>query len=115
MMPFHNSSAAKKAGEVYCVGLIRRMIERGHGEAVRAGLAAIRTYDVAGRVALYSDFILKPFLGALVMVPFPADALAGFLQRHDPYKVLDGAAKNGMQGQRAFEIILRDEVMRGVV
>lgn len=94
LMTFHGSSKSKKARQIFCIGMVRSFVKRGHVDALRAGLAAISGYDVDGRVALYSEYILAPWCKAIAEVPGAADAdLVALLHRFDPFKVLDIVAK----------------------
>lgn len=89
LMSFNASTATKKPGEVYCIGFVRQMIERGHGAALTACLDAIRRYDTTGRVTLYTDGLLRPFVTAVGSNPdFLRLDLVGFLQANDPWKII---------------------------
>lgn len=91
----HPSAKDRKAKVVYCIGMVRSLVKVGHAEALRAGLAAIAAYDATGRVALYSEYVLKPWIQAIAEVPGAARAdLVPLLRRHDPFKVLDVVARN---------------------
>lgn len=90
LMTAYRSSSHKKPGEVYAVALIRQMIDRGLAQAVTAGLSAIRIYDTTGRVPLYQDFLLRPWLAAVAGCDAPdTEALAAILEAQPPYKVID--------------------------
>lgn len=83
LMTYNKSSKERRAGEVYCVVLIRRLAQLGHGEAVRAGLTAVRASDRHDDITLYSEDVLKPWLEAVASRPeFLAADLTGFLRRH---------------------------------
>lgn len=86
------SAKDRKAGMVYCIGMVRNFVARGHGSALRGGLAAIAGYGTTGRVALYSDYILNPWVTAIAEVPGAACVdLAPVLRCHDPFRVLAAA------------------------
>ncbi len=94
LMRFHPSSKNKKAGEVYCVGLIRGLVTKGHDRAVTVTLSAIRAIDAGGpmAVALYSEFLLKPLMTAVAdFAEMDADQLVAVLLRHRPFNVVDAA------------------------
>ncbi len=120
------STKDKKPGEVFCVGLIRDLVvTRGHAEAVRAGLAALRAHDLRGRVALYSDFVLKPWLTGIALARgWERADLGAILRRHDPYQVIERAdrlrAAGEVQGtlvavrQKAFAALVEQSAQIGV-
>lgn len=64
LMSFKASTKDKKPGQVYAVTLIRRIVERGHAQAVTAGLDALLVFDPTS-VAHFSDAILSPWLDAV--------------------------------------------------
>ena len=122
LMTYHPSSKNKKVGEIYCVGLIKRMILAGHSKVITAVLAAIHNYADNGRVGLYSDYILAPLMAAAAMRDEYLDLdLVAFLKRNDPYKVLSiveqmrggDAAFAGASAKRdAFVRLLDQQIMR---
>lgn len=92
LMGSHWSARLKKPGMVFSITLIRKHIEAGNDWAVTAGLRAIRDYDATGRVGLYHDYILAPWLAAIATDrEFEVYDLAGFLRQNDPYKVIEKA------------------------
>lgn len=100
LMQFAASTASKKPGEVYCIGLIGRLIGLGRDGAITRGLAAMRAYDTTGCAALYTDYILAPWFAAVHEHPLAPDAaILGALMIRDPFKVVDAA--NAEQGSRA--------------
>jgi hypothetical protein len=48
LMRSNRSTKDKKPGEVYCVGLIRDLVAKGHGRAVTVALSAVRALDQGG-------------------------------------------------------------------
>lgn len=123
LMTSNNSTANKRAGQVYAIALVRDLVARGHATAVTRGLQAIKAHDVLGRPALYSNYILRPWLTAIATVEsglkdwFPADILADVLNQNPPFKVLDVIdrlaasraldAPKAVASRRAFEVLLR--------
>lgn len=100
LMAYKGSAAAKKAGEIYCVQLVRDLVARGHAEALRIGLTALRAYDTTGRVPLWSDYILRPWLSALTDRPNALRLdLVAFLQANDLYKILNAAHQARLRGE----------------
>jgi len=90
LMTCNKSTAEKRCGEVFCIGLIRQLVTGGNGAAVTAVLSALRQIDGDRRPALYSDYVLRPLMTAVASDPmFLRVDLAAILSRHDPYKVLD--------------------------
>lgn len=59
------SAALRRPGVLYHTTLVRRMIANGEGEAVTAGLRAIRQSEGADELWNYSAVALKGWLGAL--------------------------------------------------
>lgn len=90
LMTSKYSAAAKQPGQVFCIGLIRDLVQKGHAEDLRIGLAAIRAYDTQGRVPLYSDYVLAPFISAIAAShAFRQIDHISLLQQHDPFKVMN--------------------------
>lgn len=92
LMTFKASTTNKKVGEIYCIGLIGDLVKKGHVVPLRTGLKALREYDADGRIALYSDYIIRPFVTAMIESPrFCEIDLVSFLKSHDPFKLLNAA------------------------
>ena len=83
----------KKPGHLFCIGLVRKHVMGGTAWAVTAGLRAIRVYDGdKGRVALYSDHVLQPWINAIATDrAFAALDLVDVLRRRDPFLVIETA------------------------
>ncbi|MDO5704070.1 MAG: ParB/RepB/Spo0J family partition protein [Paracoccus sp. (in: a-proteobacteria)] len=90
MMTAARSSKDKKPGQVFCIQLIRRLIEGGGDAAVTNGLAALRTYDPES-VANFSEMLLNPWLMAIAADPRPTDALVEVLRSRKPWLVIEAA------------------------
>lgn len=105
LMTYHASSANKLAGEVYCVVLIRRLIEAGLDEAVTAGLTALRACPSMDRPVGYSDYILKDWIPSVADSPVRnPQVLAEALAIRNPFKVIEDARASigpGNPGERA--------------
>lgn len=121
LMTYNSTSKNKQPGQVYCIGLIRDLVKLGHAEQLRVGLGAIRQYDTEGRVALYSDYVLRPWIFALTdSADFLSLDLVAELNKRDPFKVMklvDKALANGqIEGspkvlyRKMFAINLREAV-----
>lgn len=92
LMTYYASSGQKQAGEVYCVVLIRKMIEAGMDEAITAALAGLRACPAQDRVAAYSDFMLRDWIPAVHDTPVRNPAvLAEALSIRNPFKVIEDA------------------------
>jgi hypothetical protein len=115
MMTANWSQANRQAGWVFAVGLIRRAVERGHAAGVTAALSALRAYDVRGRVALWGDYVLAPWVLAVTSdARFAGADLAAVLALRDPFKVVDAAAKvEGKASQQAKAAALFGAMIRG--
>ncbi len=96
LMSFHPSAKNKKPGEIYAVGMVRQMVERGHADAVTRTLQAIRLIDTGGNasVLLYTEWLLKPLMTAVARSPrIGADALADILRKKRPFITIDAAER----------------------
>lgn len=89
------SSKDRKPRVIYQVGAIRKMVvDRGQSIPLGCVLSAISTYDTKGRVALYSDYIIRPIVEAIASdQTLMALDLGAFLARLDPFHILDRAKK----------------------
>lgn len=91
----NNSTLAKdkKPGEVFCIALIRKLVEAGKAGAVTAGLQALRAYE-PDKVALYADYVLTPWLTAVASDPAFVNAdLVAVLRKRNPYQVIEAAER----------------------
>lgn len=92
LMPYNKSASEKGAGEVFCIGLLKKLIEAGHDTAISAGLAAIRAVPALDRSVCYTDFILQPWIGAVALSGCRNHhALVTALQAQNPFKVIERA------------------------
>ena len=79
----------KKPRDVYCLQTVRRSVDAGRADAVTAALAAMADYDAAGRVPLWSDYVLRPWIEAVVNKPGASpEHLSAALDRRDPFLVI---------------------------
>jgi len=103
LMASNWSANQKQPGMIFSLGLIRKHVEGGRAAAVTAALKALRLYDTKGRVGLYSDHILTPWIAAVAMDPaFAKVDLAAVLTRRDPFHVIDSADR--LAGGRATTV-----------
>lgn len=116
LMAYNVSSAERKSGQVYCVGLVREMIAAGHAAALTAAIRALVAYDEkAVRPALFSEYILRPLTLAIAADPGFQDLdLAAFLRRNDPFKVIDAAirASSALGTTKPQNILGRDALIQ---
>lgn len=119
LMTYHPTSSKQAPRHVFCIGLIRDLVQGGHAKALGTGLRAIAEYDNEGQVALYSDQVLRPWIFALTESPDFLDLdLVAILRKNDPFKVMklvDKALADGkVEGsakilyRKMFAINLRD-------
>ncbi len=116
------SARDKKAYVIYAADPVRKAVDSGFGPAATAALTALRTYDTMGRPALWSDYVLRPWINAFATSIFmPADVTAprllAVLERRDPFKVIESAGMDAQQSRsegaiRIWRAMLRD-VIRG--
>lgn len=89
---YHPSSKTKKPREVYCIGFLRATIRAGNAAYLTAVLQAIVAFDTKGRAALYSDYVLEPFVwGAAQTRLRDVGTLTKALLTRDPFHVLEAA------------------------
>lgn len=112
LMTYNKTTAEKRCGEVFCIGLIRQLVTAGHGAAVTTVLTALRRIDGDRRPPLYSDYILRPLMTAVASNPaFLQADLAAILARQDPFLVLDRVRRDtggvaAGAGRQAFTRLL---------
>lgn len=117
LMPYANSAASKKPGEIYSVTLIRRHIEAGEGEVVTACLSAIRATDEEGVRDCYEGALLKAFFAAVASnIQFLRRIdLARFCRETDLLAVAIIAAAQAAATRRPKGTILRAMLVEALV
>jgi ParB/Sulfiredoxin domain len=86
----NQSTAKKKPGQIYCIGLVRDLEKKGYLKYLTAVLKALVEYDTTNRVPLYSDFIIRPMTFALAESGvYRRLDIAEFLRQNDPFKVIN--------------------------
>ena len=94
LMDTNRSTKDKKAGQVFNVGFIRKLVERGAAGSITTVLGALRQVDSMGNVALYSDYVLGPLMSAAAFFPgLTAEDLAVILREKRPPLVIDAAER----------------------
>lgn len=89
------ASGHRRPFVIYAIGTLRRFVEAGRAMTVTRGLAALKAYDTpSGRVALYDNYILKPWLEAVDGAEASVPVLTAVLDRRDPFKVLETAQRS---------------------
>lgn len=92
LMTSNATSSSKQAGQIYCVGFIRKMIEAGNDAAVTAALSAIRSTPSMDRAVAYTDFLVRPWTMAIVQSGcLDVPHLSRALSVRNPFKVIDAA------------------------
>jgi hypothetical protein len=122
MATYAPASKDKRPGVLYSDHLLRKLCGAGHGYRVTIALAAMRTYDTTGRVPLWGDYILRPWLSAFATPIFAPGhvtqaRLLAVLERRDPFKVVEAGTLEGRSASegavRIWQAMLRD-IARGV-
>lgn len=109
LMTSYAASSQKKPGEIFCLGLISDHVEKGRGQMVTKGLAAVLNSDSEQNPRLYTSRILRPWFGALAQEPtLCALDLNDFCAEVDLAKTIDGVDIIRKQpdylGKTSFEI-----------
>lgn len=90
----------KKPGDVFALTLVTAMVGAGKAGSVTAALTAMKLHDTTGRTALWSDYVLKPWIEAVAERPGATqEALIAALDRRDPFLVIE-AANRAAEEQR---------------
>lgn len=111
LMGSNSSTAAKKPGDVYCVGLIRDMVKLGRAHAITTTLTAIRMIDPGNTssILLYSDWLLNPLMKAVASFPdLDPQTLADLLHRRRPLLILESSGRMAKQEGRPKAIAARE-------
>jgi hypothetical protein len=119
LMTYNKSGKDKQAGELYCVVLIRRLIDQGLDEAITAGLAGLRACPSMDRSAAFSDYILKDWIPAVSDSPVRnPEVLAAALALKNPFKVIEDARASllpglpGDKARKALGVLITEAVAR---
>lgn len=105
----NNSTLAKdkKPGEVFCIALIRKLVEAGKADAVTEGLRALRVYSPEN-VAIYADYVLTPWLTAVAADPhFIGADLVNVLRRRSPYQIIEAAERAAAVERKPVAVMKR--------
>lgn len=102
------STSRKKPGEIFAIGLIRKLAEGGHAAAITAGLTALREYDPQS-VPNFADALLAPWLTAVSGsgIADPALLLAA-LRVQRPWIVIESATRLAKERGRPVAVAQRE-------
>lgn len=90
LMTSNRATRDQRAGQIYAIGRILKLVQAGHGPAITTVLSAIRLYDRNDRVGLYSDYVLAPMITLAIQRPeMTAEQLAGLMSWRDPFKMIE--------------------------
>lgn len=97
------SGKDRKPRVIYQLGTVRNMIVvRGQAEALGFVLRGLTAFDTVGRVALYTDYVVRPMVEAVHSDPsLLAVDLAAFCAKRDPFKVLEQTLRLRLAGHAA--------------
>lgn len=102
------STKDKKPGEIYCIGLIREFAMKDRAAKITLALSALRRAHISANAALYSDYVLRPWVEAVAARPgLTEDELVAFLQVRDVWKLLDRADRLKTDDPASAHIPLR--------
>lgn len=94
LMTYNKSTAAKKAGEIYAIGLIRQTVERGLAEHLQRALRTIRASDDAADPQLYNEAVLRIWIDIVAAKPgLRDDTLIAYLSAHNIVSTIDKATQ----------------------
>lgn len=99
--------ADKKPGQVFCVGLIRQLVDAGKGKAVTDGLAALMEYDPTA-TANFSDMLLKPWLNAVAQSEGDVSDWVNVLRAKKPWLVIEAADRLAEEDGKPRAVCRRD-------
>lgn len=108
LMTRNASTKDKKPGQVFCIDLIRTLVEGGRKTAVTNGLKAMIAFD-PDAVANFSDIMLRPWLGAVSENHRSSvEALVEVLQARRPWLVIEAADRLAEQDRRPKATVRRE-------
>ena len=97
----------KLPGQVFCVGLIRRLVETGKARAVTDGLAALMEYDPTA-TANFSDMLLNPWLNAVAQSEGDVSDWVNVLRARRPWLVIEAADRLAKEDGKPRAVCRRD-------
>jgi len=93
LMQSNGNTKTKKPGQIYAIGLVRKMVSAGQSDAITTGLAAMIAADPES-VANFDGALLTPWLSAVAMRPeFSSADLVTVLKKSRPWQVIEAATR----------------------
>ena len=84
LMQYNASTANKRPGQVFCIGMVRRFIENGQSAQLATVLQGVASSSVANDVRYYNGWGLSALVPAVMAAGVTRpEALAAFLDAHD--------------------------------
>ncbi|MBU3262079.1 ParB/RepB/Spo0J family partition protein [Roseovarius sp. PS-C2] len=94
MMTYNKTHKAKRPGEVYCIGLVRSVIEAGHGAHLIAALEGLRGSANGAEAHFYAVSTLHPLIGAVTELGITrAEIVTRFLDDNDLWGIQERVHK----------------------
>lgn len=103
IMTYNKTSAQKRAGEIYCISLIREHVDAGRAATVTAGLTALKEGPERDDPFPYAATFLRPWLRTVAdksLADWPL-VLGDFLAKHSLYDILHRVEKLHMRPEYA--------------
>ncbi len=105
------SQAAKKAGDIYTISLIRKHVEAGRGAVVTTALKALWSAPSCADARVWSNTILAPWLSVLQNNPRAQKRdLSGFMAANDPLLIERNVDR--MRATDAYRNVSRVKLMQ---
>lgn len=115
LMTSNASTATKRPGEVYAVGLIRAAVAAGRGESVTVTLRAIKMSSFGADAEAYSGEVLRAFVAAISERPWLHQispmALGTCIDEMDFYAIADRAAAQAKEMRRSGERMSQSDLV----
>lgn len=114
-LTYNPSAATKKPRQIASIGFLRACIRRGEAQALTAALSAIVAYDDKGRPGLYTDYILAPWVAAVLQSGVMDVAiLTDGLRRRDPFHTLEAATQSAHDNGKPAPLEKRRALMKQI-
>jgi hypothetical protein len=111
LMKGKGSQAAKKAGDIYTISLIRKHVEAGRGAVVTTALKALWSAPSCADARVWSNTILAPWLSVLQNNPRAQKRdLSGFMAANDPLLIERNVDR--MRATDAYRNVSRVKLMQ---
>jgi ParB-like nuclease domain len=114
-LTYNPSAATKKPRQIASIGFLRACIRRGEAQALTVALSAIVAYDEKGRSGLYTDYILVPWVAAVLQSGVTDVAiLTDALRRRDPFHAIESATNFARLNVTAAPVEKRRTLLRQI-